>query len=191
MKQLVVASNNKGKILEIKELIKNISLLSLKDIGFHAEIAEPYHTFEENAHAKASTIYSFCGKNVFAEDSGLCINALNSLPGVDSAHFSGERDDEKNLQKVIAELHGIEDRRAHYKAVICLIWEGDTYYFAGICNGRISSEMHGAGGFGYDPVFIPDGYSHTFGELPLSVKNKISHRAKAVGGLIDFLKGRL
>jgi len=188
MQQLVIASNNSGKIREIRAAIEGIELLSLQDIGFAEEIAEPYHTFEENALAKASAVYQFCGKNVFADDSGLCINALHGAPGVESAHYSGERNDEKNLQQVLKELNGATDRSAFYKAVICMIWEGEVYYFEGICEGGIIKEKRGEGGFGYDPVFIPAGYEQTFGELPLSIKNEISHRGKAVRKMVEWLK---
>ncbi len=187
MPQLVIASNNTHKINEISQLVEGIELLSLKDIGFSADIPEPYHTFEENALAKASAIYQFSGKNVFADDSGICVYALNGEPGVDSAHYSGERDDEKNLRKVLAGLKGEQDRRAFYKAVICLVWDGEVYYFEGICEGKITEEKRGEGGFGYDPIFIPDGYEQTFAELPLSVKNQISHRGKAVMKMVEWL----
>ena len=190
MQQLVIASNNAHKISEIKELVGDIELLSLKDIGFTSEIPEPYHTFEENALAKASAIYKFSGKNVFADDSGICVNALNGRPGVDSAHYSGERDDEKNLQKVLTELKDEDDKSAFYKAVICLIWNDEVYYFDGICEGMIIGEKRGAGGFGYDPIFIPSGYTQTFAELPLSIKNTISHRGKAVKKMQAFLQER-
>ncbi len=191
MQQLVIASNNAHKISEIKALVGDIELLSLKDIGFTEDIAEPFHTFEENALAKASAIYKFCDKNVFADDSGICVHALGGAPGVDSAHFSGERDDEKNLQKVLAGLKGQEDRRAFYKAVICLVWDGEVYYFEGICEGKIIEEKRGEGGFGYDPIFIPDGYDLTFAELPLRVKNKVSHRGKAVMKMVEYLSPAL
>ncbi len=191
MQQLVIASNNEGKIREIRELVEDIELLSLKDIRFTNEIAEPFHSFEENALAKASAIYEFCGKNVFADDSGLCVNALHGVPGVDSAHYSGTRDDEQNLQKVLRELKGSADRSAFYKAVICLIWDGEVYYFEGICEGKIIEEKRGDGGFGYDPIFVPDGYDMTFGELPLSIKNQISHRGKAVKKMVEFLTERI
>lgn len=187
MQQLVIASNNEGKIREIREMIADIELLSLKDIGFSADIPEPYHTFEENALTKASAIYKYCGKNVFADDSGLCINTLHGAPGVDSAHYSGQRDDEKNLQKALMDINGSADRSAFYKAVICLIWNEEVYYFEGLCNGRIIEEKRGNGGFGYDPIFIPDGYNQTFAELPLSIKNNISHRGKAIKKMVDFL----
>jgi XTP/dITP diphosphohydrolase len=191
MQQLIIASNNKGKIREIKALVADIELLSLADINFTEDIAEPYHTFEENALAKASAIYRFCGKNVFADDSGLCINALHGLPGVDSAHYSGSRNDEGNIQKVLLELKEAEDRNAFYKAVICLMWNGEVYYFEGICEGVIIEEKRGEGGFGYDPVFIPSGYEHTFAELPLDVKNRISHRGKAVMKMVEWLKDKI
>ena len=191
MQQLVIASNNAHKISEIKALVGDIELLSLRDIGFTDDIAEPFHTFEENALAKASAIYKFSGKNVFADDSGICVNALSGAPGVDSAHYSGTRDDEKNLQKVLAGLKGEEDKSAFYKAVICLIWDGEVYYFEGICEGNIIDGKRGEGGFGYDPIFIPAGYNQTFAELPLNTKNKISHRGKAVRKMIDFLRDKI
>jgi len=168
-------------------MIAGIELLSLQDIGFADDIPEPYQTFEENALAKASAIYKFSGKNVFADDSGLCVNALHGAPGVDSAHYSGARDDEKNLQKVLHELNGEADRSAFYKAVICLVWEDEVYYFEGICEGTIIEKKRGHNGFGYDPVFIPAGYTQTFAELPLDIKNKISHRGKAVKKMVEFL----
>ena len=188
MHHLVIASNNAGKILEIRQVIRNIELLSLSDIGFTADIPEPYHTFEENALAKASAIHQFCWKNVFADDSGICVNALHGLPGVDSAHFSGSRNDEENLQKVLHDLQGATDRSAFYKAVICLIWNSEVYYFDGVCPGTITLEKQGTGGFGYDPIFIPEGYDQTFAQLPLSIKNQISHRGKAVRKMVEFLE---
>ncbi len=188
MQELVIASNNKGKITEIRRLIPDLSLLSLKDINFSDEIPEPYHTFEENAFTKANTIHQFSRRNVFADDSGICIGHLNGAPGVDSAHYSGVRDDEKNLQKVLSEMKGIDDRRAWYKAIICLIWKDEVHYFDGTCHGKILSSKRGAGGFGYDPIFVPDGYEQTFAELPLSEKNKISHRGKAVSKMVAFLE---
>lgn len=187
MQQLVIASNNAGKIREIREIVTDIELLSLKDIGFAEEIAEPFHTFEENALAKAAAIHKFCGKNVFADDSGLCVHALGDEPGADSAHYSGERDDEKNLQKVLAALDGSDDRSAHYKAVICLIWNDEVYYFEGICEGTITGEKRGINGFGYDPIFVPAGYRQTFGELDADIKNAISHRGKAVKKMVHWL----
>jgi XTP/dITP diphosphohydrolase len=186
-KELVIASNNPGKIREIREVVRGIELRSLSDIGFTEEIPEPFHTFEENALAKASAIYNATGKNVFADDSGLCVIALNGAPGVDSAHYSGSRNDEANLQQVLAELKDKEDRSAFYKAVICLMWEGEVYYFEGICEGCIIEQKRGERGFGYDPIFIPTGYDETFGELPSDIKNSISHRGKAVRKMVEWL----
>jgi XTP/dITP diphosphohydrolase len=189
MKELVIASNNQGKIREIIPMIQNIWLLSLKDIGFNNDIPEPYQTFEDNARTKAETIYTWCGKNVFADDSGICVNALDGAPGVYSARYAGEpSDDERNLQKLLAELEGKDDRSACYKAVICLIWNGQTYFFEGVCSGKIIEHKRGSGGFGYDPVFMPDGYDLTFAELTLDVKNRISHRGQAVQQMAAFLK---
>jgi XTP/dITP diphosphohydrolase len=188
--ELVIASNNKGKIREILGLLPDAVLLSLYDVGFTDDTPEPWHTFEENALAKASAVYQFCGKNVFADDSGICVNALGGRPGVDSAHFSGTRDDEQNLQHLLRELEGKDDRSAYYKAVICLIWNDEVYYFEGVCNGHIISEKRGSGGFGYDPVFVPDGFSHTFGELSPEIKNSISHRGRAVRKMVEFIKSK-
>jgi len=185
--ELVVASNNAGKLKEIAELIQQVKLFTLKDIGFTAEIPEPYHTFRENAYAKARTIYDFCHKNVFAEDSGICVRALQDAPGVDSAHYSGSRNDAANLQKVLTEMQHTNFRYAYYKAVICLIWEGETHYFEGICEGVITKAPRGEHGFGYDPIFVPDGHTLTFAELPAEVKNSISHRSKAVQKMIAFI----
>jgi len=187
MNELVIASNNAGKIREIRAIVQDIELLSLGDIGFTDEVAEPYHTFEQNALAKAEAIYQFCGKNVFADDSGICVNALHGSPGVDSAHYSGGRDDEQNLQRVLQELAGAEDRSAYYKAVICLIWKDEVYYFEGVCEGIIIKEKRGEGGFGYDPIFVPAGFDQTFGELSPEIKNNISHRGKAVRKMVAFL----
>jgi XTP/dITP diphosphohydrolase len=190
MFELVVASNNEGKIREILPLAVNMRLLRLADVGFNTEIPEPFFTFEQNANAKAATVYNFCGKNTFAEDSGLCVNALDGQPGVISAHYSGTRNDEQNLQKVLDELQGIEDRSAFYKAVICLIWNGEPFFFEGICPGTIATERKGTGGFGYDPVFMPLGYNDTFGNLPMEVKNRISHRSQALQKMMQFIRER-
>lgn len=191
MQELVIASNNKGKITEIRKLIPDVSLLSLKDINFTNEIPEPFHTFRENAFTKADTIYQFAGKNVFADDSGICVGHLNGAPGVDSAHYSGRRDDEANLQLVLRQMEGVNDRTAWYTAVICLIWDGDTHYFEGRCDGSILTEKRGTGGFGYDPIFVPEGYDKTFAELPLNVKNEISHRGKAVKKMVHFIEQQI
>ena len=192
MKELVIASNNSGKITEIKSIIEGIQLLSLNDIGFVDEVAEPFHTFHENALAKASTIHHFCGKNVFADESGLCVPALQLEPGVQSAYYGGlPRSDAKNNQRLLEELKIHTDRSAFYSCVICLIWERETYYFEGTCEGSIAHDATGTKGFGYDPLFIPNGYEESFGVLPLTIKNTLSHRGKAVRKMVDFLKDKI
>lgn len=189
---LVIASNNKGKIKEIKEMTSGIEMLSLADIGFTDEIDEPYETFEENAYVKANTVYEFAGKNVFSDDSGICIPALNDKPGVHSAYFGGlPRSDAKNNQRLLRELDGVDNRTAYYKAVICLIWDEHVHYFEGYCYGKIAMQEQGSGGFGYDPLFMPDGYDKTFGELDPEVKNKLSHRGEAVRKMVAFLNEEL
>lgn len=192
MQELVVASNNQGKIREIKALVNNLTLLSLDEIGFSGGIEEPYETFEQNALAKAEAIHAFCGKNVFSDDSGLCVPALKGAPGVHSAYYGGlPRSDEKNNLKLLEELEGIDHRSAFYKAVLCLIWQGETYFFEGVCAGKILTKPRGAGGFGYDPLFVPEGYEQTFAELPAEVKNRLSHRGVAVRKLVAFLNERI
>lgn len=193
MKELVIASDNKGKITEIRSIIgSSVQLYSLEDIHFTQEIEEPYHTFEENALTKAQTIFNFCGKNTFADDSGLCVPVLNDEPGVQSAYYGGlPRSDQKNNGRLLKELEAVSDRSAFYKCVICLLWEENTYFFEGICEGRIAPEPTGEKGFGYDPLFIPDGYDKSFGELPLAVKNELSHRGKAVRKMIAFINSQL
>jgi len=191
MNELVIASNNEGKIREIRAVCGDLRLLTLKDIGFDQVIPEPFETFEQNALAKAEVIHRFTGGNVFSDDSGICINALGGAPGVHSAYFGGvPRSDEKNNRKLLAELAGATDRSAFYKAVICLIWQGQPYFFEGICEGQILEAPRGEGGFGYDPLFVPAGYGKSFAELPAEIKHQISHRSRALKKMSDFLKDR-
>lgn len=188
MNELVLASANKKKIKELNELLVGFKVLSLQDIGFDQEIAEPFFSFSENAFTKANTIYSFCKKNVLADDSGICVSALNDAPGVFSARYAGlNANDETNLNKLIEDMQGQSDRRAYYKAVLCLIWEGQAHYFEGECHGHLLSEKKGENGFGYDPIFVPDGYNETFAELSPSIKQSISHRAIAMQKMIAFI----
>jgi len=192
MKELVIASNNLGKITEIRSMIASLELFSLEDIGFTQEIEEPFHTFEENAFTKAKTVFDFCNKNSFADDSGLCVPALHNEPGVNSAYYGGlPRSDAKNNERLLKEMQLVADRTAFYKCVICLIWEEKTYFFEGICEGTISKEPFGSKGFGYDPLFIPKGYDESFGSLPLTLKNELSHRGKAVRKMVDFIQNSL
>jgi XTP/dITP diphosphohydrolase len=186
--ELVLATNNAGKLHEIKSLLPDFTLLTLKDIGFTESIPEPYDTFRENAWTKANTIYNYCGKPVMADDSGLCVDVLNGAPGVFSARYAGEHaTDDANLQLVLKNIEGIDNRKAHYTAVICLMMNDEPHYFEGHCYGAIMQEPIGTDGFGYDPIFRPDGYTQTFGELPLSVKNTLSHRGAAIREMVRFL----
>lgn len=186
---LIFASNNKGKIAEVQSLINgNLAIVSLREAGITEDIPEPFDTFRENALAKAGYVYRKTGADCFAEDSGLVVPALQGAPGVHSARYAGEpSNDEANNRKLIDALQRVSDRTAWYQAVICLIKGGETYYFEGICTGKVSDIPSGAGGFGYDPLFTPDGYNQTFAQLSLAEKNSISHRAKAMRALTDFL----
>jgi len=190
MKELVFASNNQHKLLEVQSLIGNsYKLLSLEEIGCFEEIAETAETLEGNALLKAQFVYDLSNKNCFADDTGLEVEALDGRPGVFSARYAGPGHDfEANIDKVLLELSGYENRKARFRTVIALILEGKIHYFEGIANGKIIMERRGKQGFGYDPVFLPDGYNLTFAEIPLSEKNKISHRANAVLKLVGFLR---
>ena len=149
MTQLIIASTNRGKIKEIKEMLPDIDILSLADIDFNQNIPEPYNTFRENAFVKADTINKYAHKNVFADDSGICVDALGGAPGVFSARYAGEHPtDDDNLNLLVNNMQGVENRKAHYAAVICLIWNDKAYYFEGICNGTLLKEPRGTGGFG-------------------------------------------
>lgn len=187
--KLVFASNNAHKIIEIQKLLPpSIEIVSLADIGCHVDIPETAITIEGNAFLKASYITETYGIPCFADDSGLEIDALEGAPGVYSARYAGEpKDDQKNIQKVLENLKGNSQRKANFKTVICLNIAGETHFFTGIVEGTITEEAKGYNGFGYDPIFLPEGYTKTFAELTLEEKSKISHRARAVAQLIKFL----
>jgi len=189
MTNLIFATNNEHKVTEIQSLLpKNISVITLKQAGIDIDIPEPYDTLHENAAEKAKTIFDITNKNCFSEDTGLEIDALQGAPGVHSARYAGkDRNFKANIDKVLAELNGIENRSAQFRTVICLIWNQETYYFEGICRGRISEKNAGTAGFGYDPIFIPEGADKSFAEMSLEEKNKFSHRQKAVTPLFTFL----
>ena len=190
MSTLVFATHNAHKLEEVKRLIPDtINLLSLTDVNFNEEIEETETTIEGNALLKARTIYSKTNINCFSDDSGLLIDALNGAPGVYSARYAGEpKNDEANLQKVLAQLMIEDNRKAHFKTVIALIINGQEYLFEGIINGMIIKEKKGTNGFGYDPIFVPDGYSKTFAELSSQEKSSISHRAIAVQKMMGVLQ---
>jgi XTP/dITP diphosphohydrolase len=187
--ELIFATNNLHKLTEIQSLIgENIVLKSLHEIGCTEDIPETAPTLEGNALLKAQYIFDRYGKNCFADDTGLEIEALDGRPGVFSARYATDGHDfEANIDKVLEELMDSKNRKARFRTVIALIREGSVHYFEGIVNGEIINIRKGIKGFGYDPVFLPDGYNLTFAEMTIDEKNKISHRARALGKLVDFL----
>lgn len=186
--ELIFATHNQHKLQEVKQMLpKNIHFKSLTEINFNEEIEETGSTFIENARIKAQTIYQKTGLNVFADDSGLVINALNGAPGVFSARYAGTGKSEDNIAKVLEELAGISNRSAYFIAVFCLILNGKEYFFEGKINGTISDDILGKDGFGYDPIFIPEGYSKSFAQMSPEEKNSMSHRGRAVEQLNNFL----
>lgn len=189
-KKLVVATNNAHKLEEIAAILGDeMELLSLKDIHCDADIPETADTLEGNARQKAMYIYENYSMDCFADDTGLEVEALNGAPGVYSARYAGDgHDSEANMQKLLHELEDKENRKAQFRTAICLILEGKEYLFEGIVKGEIIKEKRGGAGFGYDPIFVPEGHELTFAELGNDIKNTISHRARAVEKLCLFLK---
>ncbi|MEG0697120.1 RdgB/HAM1 family non-canonical purine NTP pyrophosphatase [Algoriella sp.] len=186
--ELIFATHNNNKVKEVAQILPSyLSMKSLTDIGFFDEIEETGKTFEENALLKAKTIFEKTGKNIFADDSGLVIDALNGAPGVYSARYAGTGKDEDNIAKALKELDGKTNRKAYFISIFCLILNGKEYFFEGRIDGTISTEILGENGFGYDPIFIPDGFSKSFAQMSAEEKNAISHRAKAVEKLNNFL----
>jgi XTP/dITP diphosphohydrolase len=188
--QLVFASNNKNKIKEIQQILpKSITILSLEDIGCREEIPETSSTIEGNAILKANYVTQKYGYDCFADDTGLEVEALGGEPGVYSARYAGEKcDPADNMNKLLDALSGKTHREANFKTVIALNRDGKQHLFTGIASGKITLEKHGKHGFGYDPIFQPEGYQSTFAEMNSALKNTISHRAIATRKLIDFLK---
>ena len=187
--EIVFATNNKHKVREISDLLdKNFTILSLADLNITEEIPEEAETLEENALFKARYVHEKTGLNVFADDTGLEVSALGGAPGVYSARYAGEgRSFDDNIEKLLREMQNTTDRSARFRTVIALILNGTEYLFEGTVEGEIIRERRGDDGFGYDPVFLAAGYDRTFAEIPLGEKNRISHRAKAVRHLLEFL----
>ena len=201
--ELIFATNNAHKLFEVREKLQllnsEIKILSLSEIGFFDEIPETGNTLRANALQKAETVYEFVTRRdkaclvstitgIFADDSGLEIDALDNEPGVNSAHYAGEpRSAENNINLVLSNMHGKTNRKACFKTIIALILDGKAHYFEGRVDGEITTEKHGEKGFGYDPIFRPDGYQKTFAEFTLDEKNAISHRGRAVDALIKFV----
>lgn len=200
--KIVFATNNSHKLQEIRDILGNeFEIVSLKEIGCDVDIPETGDTLEENALQKAQYVYDHYHISCFADDTGLEVEALNGAPGVHSARYAEgtDHDSEANMNKLLQELEGKENRQARFRTVICLIEKKDVcpcgctsikkvHRFEGIVNGTIATEKHGTEGFGYDPIFIPEGYNKSFAELGENIKNCISHRAKAVDKLAEFLK---
>lgn len=189
MNKIVLASHNEHKIQEIRAMLPiNFQLFSLKDIGFNEEIPETSNSFRGNAIQKAKYIKIKTGFDCMADDSGLEVDALNGQPGIFSARYAGDHANHSlNNQKLLRELTGIQNRKANFRSVIALIFDSKEYFFEGAVYGNIIDNLRGEEGFGYDPLFIPEGYDKTFAEMDLSLKNKISHRAIAIEKLIEFL----
>lgn len=189
-KKLVFATNNLHKLTEIKAILgEQIEILSLNDINCHVDIPETADTLEGNAKMKAEYIYNHYHLDCFADDTGLEVKALNGAPGIYSARYAGEgHDSQANMKKLLENLKGITNREAQFRTAICLIEGGEEHLFEGLVKGKIIEEKRGEAGFGYDPVFVPDGYDKTFAELGEDIKNQISHRARAVKKLCDYLK---
>lgn len=187
---LVFASSNQNKIAEIRALLpENITLLGLDEIGCLEEIPETAATIVGNAILKADYVTANYGYDCFADDSGLEVEALDGAPGVHSARYAGEsKDADANMDKLLAELKGKSNRRARFVTVIALNFKNQQHIFTGTIEGEIITEKRGTHGFGYDPIFRPDGYERTFAEMSIGEKGEISHRAKAVAQLVEFLQ---
>jgi len=190
MKKLVFATNNQHKTEEIRSALEGkYEVLNLEDIGCLVDIPETADTFEGNASLKSAYVVEHFSLDCFADDSGLEVEALNNEPGVYSARYSGSRDSAENIQLVLKKLEGNNNRKARFKTVISLMQNGENHIFEGIIEGTIRAALSGSKGFGYDPIFQPDGYEITFAEMDMAEKNKISHRAIALRKMIDFLRG--
>lgn len=190
--KICFATNNKKKIEEVKAALgPGFQLVSLQEIGCDEELAETGDTLDHNAFQKARYVKEHFGVDCFADDTGLEVDALDGAPGVYSGRFAGEpRSDERNIDLLLEKMEGKPNRKARFRTVIALILEGEEYQFEGIAEGEILKERVGEKGFGYDPVFQPEGFDKTFAELSLEEKNEISHRGKAVKALIEFLNQR-
>ena len=188
--RLVFATNNKHKLEEMRAILGGkVELLSLADIDCHDDIPETADTLEGNALIKARYIYDKYGCSCFADDTGLEVDALGGEPGVYSARYAGENNDsEANMRKLLQNLTGKSERSAQFRTVIALIIDGEEFLFDGIVRGRISEERMGSAGFGYDPIFVPDGYEESFAQMAAEQKNAISHRSRAASALNDYLE---
>lgn len=191
IKEIVFATNNANKIKEIKGILGDTFLIrSLKEIGCEEDIPEDQDTLKGNARQKARFIFDLYHIDCFADDTGLEVEALNGAPGVHSARYATQEghDSVANVNLLLKNLDKCENRKAQFRTVICLIIEGEEFFFEGIVKGHIAREKKGSSGFGYDPVFVPEGYNQSFAELGVDVKNQVSHRARATAKLVSFLR---
>jgi len=188
--KLIFASGNRHKIEEIRSYLGNsLQVESMEEAGITEDIPEPFASIEENAYAKAWRIFQLTGKDCFSEDTGLEVEILNNEPGVKSARYAGEEKSfQKNIEKLLGNLNGRENRKARFKAVISLILEGRETRFEGICNGKIIDMPRGTGGFGYDPVFVPEGDTRSFAEMSMAEKSPYNHRIKAIKKMVAYLQ---
>lgn len=191
MNKLIFATNNRHKVDEIRSIPGlNYEIISLKEAGIMIDIPEPHNTLEENASQKSRTIYELTGMNCFSEDTGLEVDSLNGEPGVKSARYAGENSSfEENMDKLLLNMRKMVMRNAHFRTVLSLILNGEEYMFEGTCKGIIIADKRGEGGFGYDPIFLPDGSQKTFAQMDMEEKNNYSHRKKAMDQLLLFLQG--
>jgi XTP/dITP diphosphohydrolase len=192
MKRICFATNNAHKLEEVREIIGDrFQVLSLKEAGFEGELPETHETLEENSQEKAAYLFKQLQIPVFSDDSGLEVEALNGKPGVHTAHYAGDRDASKNMAKVLQELEGAETRNAQFRAVVTFIDGTEEQQFEGVVTGEIAEKLMGEDGFGYDPIFFPEGADRTFAQMSSEEKNEISHRKRAVEKLAQFLNSYL
>ncbi|SHF29209.1 XTP/dITP diphosphohydrolase [Cnuella takakiae] len=186
---MIFATNNTNKVKEVQSLLPAVlQVQTLKEAGIDIDIPEPHDTLEANALEKARVIHQMTGQDCFSEDTGLEVAALNGEPGVRSARYAGEvKSDAANMALLLHKLEGSENRKARFRTVVALILNGQEHLFEGICEGRIIAAPKGSEGFGYDPIFVPDGSESSFAEMGMDEKNKFSHRKKAVAQLVTFL----
>ena len=187
--KLVFATHNAGKLKEVREMLApKYDVIGLHDLNDHEDIIEDATTLEENAIIKAQTVWQRHGFPCFSDDTGLEIDALNGAPGVYSARYAGPaKDPQDNMDKVLQELEGINDRGGQFRTAVALHWNGEYKIFEGIVRGSIATKRRGAKGFGYDPIFIPEGFPTSFAQMDAAAKNAISHRGRAIKALVDFL----
>jgi XTP/dITP diphosphohydrolase len=190
MDRILFATNNKNKLVEVKNMLDgSFNIVGMGEVGFTEDIPETKDTLEGNAEQKAEFLHKKLQCNVIADDTGLEIESLNGEPGVLSARYAGiDKDSNANMDKVLDKLGNNANRKAQFRTVICLIYNNEKYFFEGVVKGEIIKEKTGNDGFGYDPIFLPDGFEQTFAEMPMDAKNGISHRGRAIEKLVSFLK---